>query len=41
MLAAVGDASTADLLRAYIDDPHLGSSVITAIKSPTKKPGHD
>lgn len=33
MLAAVGNASTAELLRAYVDDPQLGSSAIAAIKS--------
>ncbi len=37
MLAAIGNASTAELLRAYIDDPHLGSSAITAIKKLTEK----
>ena len=33
MLAVVGNASTSDLLRAYIDDPRLGGSAIAAIKS--------
>jgi len=33
MLAAVGNATTADLLRAYIDDLHLGSSAIITIKA--------
>jgi hypothetical protein len=32
MAGAVGNADTAELLRTYIDDPHLGSSAITAIK---------
>ena len=36
MLAGVGNATTADLLRAYIDDLHLGSSVITTIKALTE-----
>ena len=36
MLAAVGNATTADLLRAYIDDLRLGSSAITAIKALTE-----
>ena len=39
MLAAVGNDSTSDLLRAYIDDPQLGTSAIAAIKSLTRK--HD
>jgi hypothetical protein len=33
MLATVGNASTSDLLLAYIDDPQLGTSAIAAIKS--------
>lgn len=33
MLAAVGNARTSDLLRAYIDDPKLGTSAIAALKS--------
>jgi NACHT domain len=33
MLAVVGNASTSDLLRTYIDDPRLGTSAIAAIKS--------
>ena len=33
MLAAVGNARTSDLLRAYIDDPQLGTSAIAALKS--------
>lgn len=36
MLSAVGNDDTADLLRAYIDDPHLGSPAIAAIKSLTE-----
>ena len=36
MLAAVGNASTADLPRGYIDGPHPGSFVITVIKSLTE-----
>ena len=33
MLAVVGNAGTSDLLRAYVDDPRLGTSAIAAIKS--------
>jgi NACHT domain len=33
MLAAVGHATTSDLLLAYVDDPQLGTSAIAAIKS--------
>jgi hypothetical protein len=33
MLAAVGNASTVELLRAYVDNPQLGSSAIAALKS--------
>jgi hypothetical protein len=32
MLGVVGDAETAEKLRAYVDHPYLGSSAITAIK---------
>lgn len=35
MLAAVGNAHSVELLRAYIDDPMLGSSAIRAIKQLT------
>jgi hypothetical protein len=36
MLSAVGNADTADLLSAYVDDQYLGSSAIAAIKSLTE-----
>jgi hypothetical protein len=35
MLAAVGNARSVELLRAYADDPTLGSSAIRAIKQLT------
>lgn len=35
MLATVGNARSVELLRAYVDDPMLGSSAIRAIKQLT------
>jgi hypothetical protein len=35
MLAAIGNARSVELLRAYVDDPTLGSSAIRAIKQLT------
>ena len=35
MLAQIGNARSGELLRAYVDDPKLGSSAIRAIKQLT------
>jgi hypothetical protein len=35
MLAEVGNARSAELLRAYVDDPGLGTSAIRAIRQLT------
>jgi hypothetical protein len=35
MLATIGNLHSVELLRAYVDDPNLGSSAIRAIKQLT------